>query len=122
MRHGVAPEIVEFAARDGFRLNLHHFPGDRAGHPEPVIVLHGAGVRANLSLPPVEETFVDALLDAGYDVWLLNWRASIDLPPNEWTLEDAAVLDDPAAVRTVLERTGATSAKAVITARARPAS
>lgn len=114
MRHGVAPEIVEFAARDGFRLNLHHFPGDRAGHPEPVLVLHGAGVRANLFLPPVAETFVDVLLDAGYDVWLLNWRASIDLPPNAWTLEDAAVLDHPAAVRTVLERSGASSAKAVI--------
>ena len=51
------------------------------------------------------------MLDAGYDVWLLNWRASIDLPPNEWTLADAAVLDHPAAVRTGLERTGATSAK-----------
>src|SRR5262249_37217980 len=52
--------------------------------------------------------------DAGYDVWLLNWRASIDLRPNEWTLQDAAVLDHPAAVRTVLDRTGAKSAKAVI--------
>jgi pimeloyl-ACP methyl ester carboxylesterase len=113
MRQRVTPEIIAFAARDGFGLNLHHFNGD-GRQSEPVIVLHGAGVRANLFLPPHEETFVDALLDAGHDVWLLNWRASIDLPPNEWTLEDAAVLDHPAAVRTVLERTGAKSAKAVI--------
>ena len=81
-----------------FELNLHHYAGRRVSRPEPVIVLHGAGVRANVFLPPVKETFVDALLDAGYDVWLLNWRASIDLPPNEWTLEDAAALDHPAAV------------------------
>jgi hypothetical protein len=113
MRHHVTPETVEFAARDGFKLNLIHYAG-RNATSEPVIVLHGAGVRSNIFLPPTDETFVDALLDADYDVWLLNWRASIDLPPNTWTLEDAAVLDHPIAVRTVLERTGAKSAKAVI--------
>ena len=113
MRHHVTPEVVEFAARDGFKLNLIHYAGGN-GSAGPVIVLHGAGVRSGIFLPPTEETFVDALLDADYDVWLLNWRASIDLPPNKWTLEDAAVLDHPVAVRTVLDRTGAKSAKAVI--------
>jgi alpha/beta hydrolase family protein len=113
MRHQVTPETIEFAARDGFKLNLIHFAGSSVS-AEPVIVLHGAGVRSNIFLPPTDETFVDALLDANYDVWLLNWRASIDLPPNKWTLEDAAVLDHPAAVRTVLDRTGAKTAKAVI--------
>ena len=114
MRHRVAPEIVDFAARDGFGLNFHHYPGAESSSAGPVIVVHGAGVRANLFRPPTEETFVDALLDAGYDVWLLNWRASIDLKPNEWTLADAAMFDHPAAVKTVLERTGAKTAKAVI--------
>ncbi len=114
MRHRTTPEVVDFAARDGFRLNFHHYPNAAPRQSEPVLVVHGAGVRANLFLPPTDETFVDALLDAGYDVWLLNWRASIDLPPNEWTLEDAAVLDHPAAVRTVIEHTGAKAIKAVI--------
>ncbi len=95
-------------------LNLVHRAGTSAGKSEPVIVVHGAGVRSGIFQPPVETTFVDALIDAGFDVWLLNWRASIDLPPNEWTLADAAVHDHPAAVRTVLERTGASSLKAVI--------
>jgi pimeloyl-ACP methyl ester carboxylesterase len=115
MHPRAAPEIVDFAARDGFKLNLHHYPAKgNAGGAEPVILLHGAGVRSGIFLPPADETIVDALLGAGYDVWLLNWRASIDLPPNEWTLEDAAVHDHPAAVRTVLDRTGAKSVKAVI--------
>ena len=114
MRPRKAGEIIKFAARDGLELNLHHYAGDGARKTEPVIVVHGAGVRANLFLPPVDETFVDALIDADYDVWLLNWRASIDLPPNEWTLDDAAVHDHPAAVRTVLDRTGAKTLKAVI--------
>ena len=114
MRPRKAGEIIKFAARDGLELNLHHYAGDGARKTEPVIVVHGAGVRANLFLPPVDETFVHALIDADYDVWLLNWRASIDLPPNEWTLDDAAVHDHPAAVRTVLDRTGAKTLKAVI--------
>jgi hypothetical protein len=114
MRHRVTPEIVDFAARDGFGLNFHHYPSVGAAQAGPVIVVHGAGVRADLFVPPTQETFVDALLDAGYDVWLLNWRASIDLKPNEWTLADAAMFDYPAAVKTVLERTGAKTAKAVI--------
>ena len=81
---------------------------------DPVLLVHGAGVRANIFRPPVAPNFVDALLARGFDVWLENWRASIDLKPNEWTLADAAMFDHPAAVKTVLERTGANSAKAVI--------
>ena len=49
---------------------------------------------------------VDALIDAGYDVWLENWRASIDCPPNRWTLDQAALYDHPAAVKRVVAETG----------------
>jgi len=114
MLRQVKREIINFAARDGFKLNLVHCTAKSANKNEPIIVVHGAGVRSAVFEPPVDTTFVDALLDANYDVWLLNWRASIDLPPNEWTLEDAAVHDHPAAVRTVLDRTGAKTLKAVI--------
>lgn len=57
---------------------------------------------------------MDALLEDGWDVWLLNWRASIDLEPLSWTLGDAAVYDHPAAVDYVLGATGAETLKAVI--------
>ncbi len=107
-------EVVTFTARDGLSLNMVRCSKDSGAPLGPVVVVHGAGVRSHIFEPPLETTFVDALLEAGYDVWLLNWRASIDLPPNEWTLEDAAVHDHPAAVRTILERTGATTLKAVI--------
>jgi hypothetical protein len=71
-------------------------------------------VRGNIFRAPVHTTVVDALLDAGYDVWLENWRASIDLPPHDWTLDQAALHDHPAAVKTVLAETGAQRMKAVI--------
>jgi poly(3-hydroxyalkanoate) synthetase len=80
----------------------------------PVLLVHGAGVRANIFSPPVETTFVQFLLAHGYDVWLENWRASIDFAPNLWSLDQAALYDHPAAVNTVLSITGAATLKAVI--------
>lgn len=103
--------IVPFVAGDRMRCHLIHVRGDRTPTKGPVLLVHGAGVRANIFRPPVETTFVDALLAHGYDVWLENWRASIDLPPTQWTLDQAALYDHPSAVRKVLEETGANTLK-----------
>ena len=105
---------VPFTAGDGFQCNLIHVEGERPATRGPVILVHGAGVRANLFRAPVETTIVDALIDHGYDVWLENWRASIDLPPNEWTLDKAAVYDHPAAINKIAEETGSDEVKAII--------
>ena len=80
----------------------------------PGMLVHGAGVRANIFRAPVRTTLVDYLVDRGYDVWLENWRASIDLKPNWWTLDQAAVYDHPQAVRTVVRETGCPKIKVVI--------
>lgn len=105
-----------FRADDGLPLTLLRVRA--AGRPEasrgPVMLVHGSGVRGELFRPPLQRTLVDVLLEDGWDVWLLNWRASIDLPPVPWTLDDAAAYDHPAAVRHVLEATGAQSMKAVV--------
>lgn len=107
-------EVVPFDAGDGRALNLIHVRSSRSATRGPVLLVHGAGVRANLFRAPVETNFVDALQARGYDVWLENWRASIDLPANEWTLDQAALYDHPAAVKKVCERTGCARIKAVI--------
>ena len=107
-------EIVPFAAGDGLACNLLHVRGERAPTKGPVLLVHGAGVRANIFRAPVQSTLVDVLADHGYDVWLENWRASIDFAPNLWTLDQAAVHDHPAAVRKVVEKTGKQEVKAVI--------
>ncbi|MEY4753602.1 MAG: hypothetical protein RJA44_1277 [Pseudomonadota bacterium] len=106
--------LVPFTAGDGMALNLLHVQGPQPPTRGPVLLVHGAGVRANIFRPPVPVSFVDYLVEQGWDVWLENWRGSIDLPPNEWTLEQAALHDHPAAVRKVLQETGAGSLKAVI--------
>jgi hypothetical protein len=106
--------VVPFRARDGFEANLINVRGSERPEKGPVLLVHGAGVRANIFRAPSGETIVDSLVDAGYDVWLENWRASIDFAPNEWTLDQAAVHDHPAAVETVVRETGSPEVKAII--------
>src|ERR1700674_2675482 len=106
--------VVPFTASDGFACNLIHLQGPVPPSKGPVLLVHGAGVRANLFRAPVETTLVDYLVERGYDVWLENWRASIDLPRNEWTLDQVALNDHPAAVQEVVRQTGADSIQAVI--------
>jgi hypothetical protein len=95
-------------------LNLINLRGKERPTKGPVLLVHGAGVRANIFRVPTDHTFVDALVEQGFDVWLENWRASIDLPSNEWTLDQAAAYDHPAAVETVVAETGENNIQAVI--------
>jgi hypothetical protein len=106
--------VVPVRARDGFELNLINVRGWQRPEKGPVLLVHGAGVRANIFRAPSGGTIVDSLVEAGYDVWLENWRASIDFAPNEWTLDQAAVHDHPAAVETVVRETGSQEVKAII--------
>lgn len=106
--------LVHFQAGDKKMLNLIHVQGRRTPHKGPVLLVHGAGVRANIFRAPVRATLVDLLLDAGYDVWMENWRASIDFEANPYTLDQAAVYDHPRAVEKVVQETGVPEVKAVI--------
>ena len=111
---GVSEQVIEFAAGDGLQLNLINVRGSSPPTKGPVLLVHGAGVRANIFRAPSGRNLVQLLVDEGWDVWLENWRASIDIPHNHWTLDQAAVYDHPRAVQTVCERTGTDELKAVI--------
>ncbi len=111
---GLTTDVVPFTAGDGMALNLHHVTGGGPAGRGPVLVVHGAGVRADIFRPPEDVTLVSALVAAGWDVWLENWRASIDVPANRWDLDQAAVYDHPAAVDAVLRHSGADCVKAVV--------
>jgi hypothetical protein len=119
-RPGLERRIVPVRAGDGRLLTLHHVRragggGSSAGDRGPVLLAHGTGVRANLFYtPPLRTTLVDALLDAGHDVWLESWRGSIDLDTCDYTLDQVAVHDHPALVKAVLEETGAPLLRAVV--------
>ncbi len=110
----LSDRVVEFTAGDGLKCNVINVRGAREPVRGPVLLVHGAGVRANIFRAPSGRNLVDVLVDEGWDVWLENWRASIDIPHNQWTLDQAAVYDHPQAVRTVCEQTGADQCRAVI--------
>lgn len=111
---GYTERVVPFLAGDGRSLNLHHIRGAQEPTKGPVMLVHGAGVRADIFRAPVARTLVDALVADGYDVWLENWRASIDVEPSEWTLDQAAVHDHPKAIDTIVRETGHDEVKAIV--------
>ncbi len=113
---GLERRIIGFSALDEAQtpLTLHHIRGSDVAIRGPVLLIPGGGVRANLFYgAPRRPTLVEVLVEHGYDVWLENWRASIDLPPRDYTLDEGAVYDHPAAVAAVKRETGAETIKAI---------
>jgi hypothetical protein len=73
-------ETVALRAGDGLALNLKHLVPAPRGGEGPVLMVAGTGTRANVFSPPTRKTLPEMLYGAGFDVWILNWRSSIDLP------------------------------------------
>jgi cholesterol oxidase len=108
------PLVHPFHTPDGTELLLTRY---RGGHKGPVILSHGLGVSSRIfSLDTIEANLLELLFANGYDVWLLDYRASIDLPTAEtrFSGDDVADQDYPAAVETVLGATGAESLQMVV--------
>jgi choline dehydrogenase-like flavoprotein len=106
------PELYNFKAADGVDNRLTRYRGGAKG---PVMLAHGAGVWSEMfMLPTIAENFVAYLVRNGYDVWNLDWRASTQLPLRQFTLDEAAENDFPAAVRFIRDTTRADSVQAVV--------
>ena len=105
-------EIHTTTTEDGVELRLTRRKGGTKG---PVLLVHGAGVHSGMfALPTVDESFPAYLAKNGYDTWLLDWRASILLPLRQFTLDDSARYDFPAAVNKIRTVTGARDVQAVV--------
>ncbi len=114
-RPGLQRRILGFRALDGVPLTVHNIRADPAVAGAPLLVAAGTGVRAEITYgAPIARSLIDELVAAGHDVWVVNWRASIDLPVRAFTLDDAAACDWPVAVATILRHTGAGELKAVV--------
>jgi cholesterol oxidase len=108
------PEVHFFVTSDGVRLRLTRYEGGEKG---PVVLSHGLGVSSLIfSIDTIETNLVEFLVASGYDVWLLDYRASIELPASQsqFTGDEVALRDYPAAVSEVLERTGAPAVDMVV--------
>jgi len=81
----------------------------RCGDKGPLVMATGFGMSSHSFLAPtIEQNLTEYLAQQGYDIWLFDYRAGIDLPSarTEFTIDDIARTDWPTAVRKVLEETG----------------
>ena len=108
-----APEVHFFMTSDNVQLKLTRYRGGSRG---PVILSHGLGVSSLIfSIDTIETNLLEYLFAHGFDVWLLDHRASIDLPASktQFTADDLATKDYPAAVAKVQELTASKTVQMV---------
>jgi cholesterol oxidase len=109
-----APEVHSFRTRDGKTLRLTRY---RGGDKGPLIFSHGLGVSSLIfSIDTIDTNLLEFLYGAGYDCWLLDYRASVDLSycREQWIADDVADYDYPAAVGKVREITGRSSVQMLV--------
>ena len=108
------PEIHPFTTDDGVTLRLTRYRGGSKG---PVILSHGLGVSSRIfSIDTIETNLLEFLYAHGYDVWLLDFRSSIELPASaqQFDADDVAQYDYPAAVAKVREVTKSPSVQMMV--------
>jgi cholesterol oxidase len=97
----------EVPTSDGTKIYLTRHCGGPRG---PVLLSPGFSVRANsFAADTVNENLVERLVRERYDVWLLDYRASSGFAAagTDFSIDDVAVRDYPAAVQAVLRETDA---------------
>ena len=78
------------------------FNNGRVPSKGPVVLVPGVGTGSAVFMPPNQITLPQFLRDAGYDVWLLDWRPNGVKP---WTVEEVAAADVPEAMTFVASAT-----------------
>jgi cholesterol oxidase len=107
------PDAHYFSTADGVSLRLVRYEGGSKG---PVLLVHGLGMSGQVfSVDTLNVNLVEYLTESGYDVWVLDSRASIDIAGSEdqFTADLIAEQDLPAAVGKVRELTGAAAVDVV---------
>ncbi len=102
-------EVHTVATDDNVELRLTRYKGGTKG---PVILSPGYGTSTlALVTDTVDTNFPEYLFERGYDVWLFDYRSSPLLPSasSQYTADDIATHDYPAAVSKVKEVSGSDS-------------
>jgi len=103
-----------FETEDGVQLRLTRYQGGTKG---PVMLVPGLSVSSLIfAIDTIDTNLLEYLFANGYDVWLLDFRASIEMPSvlDDYTVDDVANYDYPAAVAKIQAVTGAGSIQAVV--------
>src|SRR5262249_22017119 len=109
------PWTYSARTRDGWRLALYRHRPARRAHATPVLLCHGMSSNRWDMDGPGEVSLARYLAARGYDAWVVELRgAGRSTRPTwwngkryDWTFEDYVQHDAPAALRVVLNETGA---------------
>src|SRR4051794_12058558 len=99
-------QVFPVPTTDGTEVRLTRY---RFGDKGPLVMAPGYGNAARaFAVDTVPKNFVRYLGEHGYDVWLLDYRASLDLPSSDtqFTVDDIALRDWPKAVEIVRAESG----------------
>ncbi|XP_076274567.1 lipase member K-like isoform X1 [Rhynchophorus ferrugineus] len=130
----IAPEIIHLlgypvqthrvVTPDGYILTVFRIPNDGHRNPKakkhPVYLQHGLVATCNNFLALQKDSLAFVLWEAGYDVWLGNYRGTfyseghVNLTVRDqafWdtSMDQVALIDIPAIFQTILSHTGADS-------------
>ncbi|VAW88301.1 Glucose-methanol-choline (GMC) oxidoreductase:NAD binding site [hydrothermal vent metagenome] len=108
------PSLHHVVTEDDVSIRLTRYQGGDKG---PVILSHGLGVSSKIfSTDTLDTNLLEYLLAHDYDVWLLDYRVSIELTASQTasTADEIAQYDYPAAVAKVIEVTGKESVQMVV--------
>jgi pimeloyl-ACP methyl ester carboxylesterase len=103
------PKFYPVTTSDGTEVRLTRY---HAGNKGPVILAPGYGNSARVfALTTNPTSFLEYLAANGYDVWLFDFRSSPDLEASrtQFTVDDIALRDYPAALAKVRQESGADS-------------
>ena len=106
------PRVHFFTTADGRHLRLTRYNLDGASTKGPLLFTHGLGVSSQIfSIDTIDTNLLEYMAERGWDCWLLDFRASIDLPyaRERWTADDCARFDYQPAVDLIRRETGAES-------------
>src|SRR3954451_9022031 len=106
-------EVHSVPTSDGTEVRLTRY---KFGTKGPIVLAPGYGNAARaFAIDTVPKNWVQYLGEHGYDVWLFDYRASPDLPGSftQFTVDDIAMRDWPAAIDRVRLETGRDSVQAV---------
>jgi cholesterol oxidase len=107
------PDVHFFFTKDDKKLRLLRYPGGNKG---PVVFTHGLGVSSRIfSIDTIDTNLLEFMVAAGYDCWLLDYRASIDLPYARETAsaDTVAALDYQPAIDLVRQVTGRSTVQVI---------
>jgi len=114
------PEVIKIETDDHFTILLTRYykTGKNSEGPNskgPVLLVHGGSVGSQMyTISTTDQSLAAYLHEHGFDVWMIDWRVSINLPLRPCTLTDAAQFDFPEALEVIRGKTPRKSIRAVV--------